>query len=409
MTLDKLLEEYTTIQQQDESILKEANYVLDNLNKQAADLHDILDETKRVKNVAHFSKEIIDNIEQEFEKKTSITNTLDLSFLGVAIALQCLRYFLLNKLTERTPEGQSKFEDWAHKAQDKILKNDKKQNTEIINNFGNKINLKKVSSFESFSYYASFERIVTTYSVPYDAIYGTKIFEVGGIGKGVSGDNHRFKTIGHDPLWGFIFGTANILTSTLTNWQFQTFAVNKSNTVVGNASTLVMFQKTVERSINDPKSLGAAVIKQALHIASDMYTTNGIPLPNISKLSPDLANQLGKYGVDTGGLIKGLSSFKIAEFIDSLIASIHLLYWDESVCTLDQYKVRTKKILSISKCIAEGSNIIATAISGDILNFDIGGILFTVYRVINDINFMTEIKKEYIADEFGKIIMGNSI
>lgn len=398
MTFDKLLEEYSTIQQQDELLSKRANNILENQNKRVDELCDIINESIRVKNVTHCSKEIVDSIDQEFEKKTSITNGVDLSFLGVAIALQCLRWFLLNKLTERTPEGKSKFEDWSHKAQDKIFKRDK--------NKKNKIDFEKVTAFGPFSYYAPFERIITTYSVPYDAISGTKIYEVGGIDKGISGDNHRFKTIGHDPLLGLVFGTANILTSTLTNWQFQTFAVNKSNVVIGNASTLIMFEKTIERSITEPKALGAAVIKQALHITSDMYTTNGIPLPNISKLSPELAEQFGKYGIDTGGLVKGMTSYKVAEFIDSLIASIHLLYWDESKCSIDQYKVRTKKILSISKCIAEGSNIIATAMTRNILNFDIGGILYTVYRVVNDIDFMTDIKKEYIAEEFGKIIMG---
>ena len=36
-----------------------------------------------------------------------------------------------------------------------------------------------------------------------------------GVSTGLSGCNHRYKTLGHDPLVGLIVGTSNIATSTL--------------------------------------------------------------------------------------------------------------------------------------------------------------------------------------------------
>lgn len=36
---------------------------------------------------------------------------------------------------------------------------------------------------------------------------------------------HRVTAIGHDPLLGLIFGTANIATSTLTNAHFDSFHI----------------------------------------------------------------------------------------------------------------------------------------------------------------------------------------
>lgn len=353
-------------------------------------------ESERVADVAHHSAEIMAEIEQDFATTTSITNPTDMAFLGVAIALQCLRWLLLNKLTERTPEGNNKFEDWAHKLQDKTLGNESKipDPMHILNhNFCN--------------YYVPFDEIVGTYSVPYDAVAGTKAFDVSGSGGGLGARSHRYRTLGHDPLLGFVFGTANILTSTLTNWHFRTFFVNQSNIVFSNASTVEMFTKVSERVYKEPKALGAAVIKQGLHILSDMYTTSGIPLPIIQTMSPQFAEQLGQYGIDTGGLIKAGSSIMWAKLIDSLIATVHGLYWDDTHCTLRQYEVRTRKILSISKSIAEGSNIIATAITKDIHNLDIGGIVYTLYRLLKDIDFITEVKLEYMGSSFNRKIMGD--
>lgn len=45
--------------------------------------------------------------------------------------------------------------------------------------------------------------------VPYDTTKST----VSGL---FIGANHRFATLGHDPILGLIFGTANIMTNTIT-------------------------------------------------------------------------------------------------------------------------------------------------------------------------------------------------
>lgn len=388
MNYDELQIQLRRIQHNEKKILRQASNIIEDTEK-------LTEESERVARVAHNSEAIIKEIEKDFASSTGITNKTDMAFLGVAVALQCLRWFLLNKLTERTPEGNNKFEDWAHKVQEKI--------------FGKQAGSPDPASLlnsNMYNYYVPFEKIISTFSVPYDAIKGTKEFDVSGNGNGLTPRSHRYRTIGHDPLLGFVFGTANILSSTLTNWQFRTFFVNSSNIVVGNASTVEMFSKVTDRVINEPQALGAAVIKQGLHIVSDIYTTSGIPIPFIQTLNPQIAQKLGEYGLDSGGLLKAAASMKIAALIDSLIATVHSLYYDETVCSLRQYQVRTHKILAISNSIAEGSNILATAISGDINNLDIGGLIYTFCRLLKDIDFITEVKKEYMSSSFNRIISG---
>lgn len=390
MNLDEFQAQLARIQQEERKVLHQASNVIEGTGKLSV-------ESGRVAQVAHNSEAIMHEIEQDFASATSIINPTDMAFMGVAIALQCLRWFLLNKLTERTPEGNNKFEDWAHKVQEKVFC----EQSHIPD---------PMSAFNAnlCNYYVPFDKIVSTFTVPYDAVAGTKIFDVSGSGGGLSAHSHRYRTIGHDPLLGFVFGTANILSSTLTNWQFRTFFVNPSNVVIANASTAEMFAKVTERAIHEPKALGAAVIKQGLHIVSDVYTTSGIPIPVIQTLNPQLAQQLGQFGLDTGGLLKAAGAAKIAALIDSLIATVHALYYDETVCSLREYEVRTRKILAISNSIAEGSNILATAISGDVHNLDIGGLVYTFSRLLKDIDFITEVKKEYMSSSFNRAIMGTT-
>lgn len=373
MNYNDLTSRLTQIQQREHATINNAETIIENTRG-------LVDESERVSKVARYSEKHLLEIEHAFAQATSISNKTDVIFLGIATALQCLRWVLLNKLTEKKKAGENDFEKWV---KDRYRGADAQLPT---------------------PYYASYAYISGNPTVPYDAVAGTKMYDVGGIG-GLSG-NHRYKTLGHDPMLGFIFGTSNILTSTLTNNCFQTFHVmQKGNVVIGNASTMTMFSKVYERIVEEPKALGVAVIKQAAHIATDIYTKEGIPLPFIQMISDDAAAFLGKYGIDTGGLLKAGASMKLSSLIDSLIATVHGLYYNENECTKIQYEVRTKKILSVSKSIAEGSNILTTILTKKYDGLDIGGIIYTLWDLIKNIDFITDVKVEYMSSEFNKLIM----
>ena len=373
MNPNDLTSRLTQLQQREQTIINNADTIIENTRG-------LVDESIRVAEVARYPEKYLLEIENAFAQATSISNKTDMIFLGIAIVLQCLRWVLLNKLTEKKNAGESDFEKWV------------------------KDHYKGADAQLPTPYYASYTYITGNPTVPYDAVAGTKMYNVGGIG-GLSG-NHRYKTLGHDPILGFIFGTSNILTSTLTNNSFQTFHVmQKGNTVIGNASTTTMFAKVAERIIEEPKALGVAVIKQATHIATDIYTKEGIPLPFIQVISDETATFLGKYGIETGGLLKAGASMKFASLIDALIAAMHGLYYNEDECSQAQYEVRTKKILSISKSIAEGSNIITTILTKKVDSLDIGGIIYTLWDLIKNIDFITNVKVEYMSGEFNKLVM----
>ena len=135
-----------------------------------------------------------------------------------------------------------------------------------------------------------------TYSVPFDVTSGTKGFGVGGHAEiGLGGQTHRFKTLGHDPLYGWVFGTGNIMTNALTNYRMSTYHV-KGGKVVAYGNTGKMLRHFWQRAKSEPDVFAMCVIKEGLHLSSDMYSEMGIPLPGIERWSgPEAAHQLVKF------------------------------------------------------------------------------------------------------------------
>lgn len=65
----------------------------------------IFQESLRVADVAHNSNIILKNLDEEFEKKTSLNKT-DACFLFLAITLQCFRIFGLNQILHIDKAGE---------------------------------------------------------------------------------------------------------------------------------------------------------------------------------------------------------------------------------------------------------------------------------------------------------------
>ena len=269
-----------------------------------------------------------------------------------------------------------------------------------------------------------------------------------GVGGGFT---HRAKTLGHDPILGWIFGTANIATSTCTinnldiiknisqgkaclpSDLLATYHIVSGSDKLGRlkdafgdkaslAKTLssTYYTKLFEEDIEGKQKIGLSVAKEAIHLASDVYTTASLPIPIVSTLSVSLARTLANYGLDTGLMLKVANQAIYAQAINILISMIHGLFYDESCDgTLGQYQVRTHKILMYSNAIASLSNIIAVSIAStagivahnpqivkESLNYlDIGGIIVTIHQIVTSREMIYNIKKEFLANQWYQIIM----
>lgn len=366
-------------------------------------------------------------IENDFKEQTGLNKT-DAIFVITAIILQMIRQFLQPSLD---------FDAFID------MKNRKSHNEtadiEKENSYNKKKADKKKSKAENDTskgsryYYASVEEIGDIAHVPYDVISGTKNYNVK-----LNGMNHRVKTLGHDPWLGYLFGTCNILTNTMSLGKdngFRTLHIRKDisgrPTAVAEASMSKMFEYAVKRYKESKATIGLAVIKQGYHIKSDEYSKEGLSLPFLQLfLDSDIIQELCECGIDYAKLdfIGTVSKQTIfAEVINYVISVAHriaivceknnkeditkeeLLQSLKESATLDE--VRTRKIIVLSECIASAVNVIVIAgievgaarseneklMEEAAKRLDIGGYISTVIHLFSDIRFISKIKKDFVA------------
>lgn len=243
---------------------------------------------------------------------------------------------------------------------------------------------------------------ILTDSVPYDAT--SKGSHVSGTGLG--GTTHRYRTLGHDPLLGWIFGTANIMTNSLTKYDLETFQVREMHLIRHYPMGVTgMFENAAVYAKDDPRRLAAAIVRQAIHYGSDYFTTQGLPMPLISSFNNDLAaTMLTKWHIDMWSVTRGAS---LAALINCCIVLLHRLFYDETRDgNTSFYEVRTRKILSYSNIIASSSNVIVSVMTKDLTKLDVGGIINTLYRIVADTKFINEIKKDFLKNALYDQIVG---
>lgn len=377
------------------------------------DMKKIRNETSRVAKLANNSAEILDDLDNQFEKRTGLQKK-DIPFLFTAIGLQIARIVILNELTKIEKAGKGN-------RNEKVLKNFQDK---ILNKKDIEKKLKKGIHPEDRLYYATIEHMILK-GVPYDVVSqkGSGLFK---------GANHRFATLGHDPILGLIFGTANIMTNTITTVKKYgvfpiittnhiTYESRYKNPLIENDSTVpcftgVMFQKVFERIKEEPNAFVVALIKQIIHIGSDLYTPCGIQIPAANLiLSNKETEKLTKF-IDTGSIMKTGTSALVSTFINFLISAVHtLMYNSESEISREIYNVRTRKIILYSNMIATGSNMLwvgTNVLGGNTLSLkqlDIGGLLVILKRLRTDKEYIYQIKREFVLGEFDKKIKGEDL
>ena len=318
----------------------------------------------------------LDEIDAEFTKKTGLRKT-DFVFLGVAIALQCVRQYVLDPWIKAHRVGAGP--------------NDEK---------GRKDNA------EPGWYHVDTDKILTN-RVPFDVQQYGDNQSIQGFLKGA---DHRLMTLGHDPVLGWIFGTANIMTSTVTRKDFESAHVKciaNVNKIYAKADTERIFRAVIDRvtakGMDGKIALGCALAREAIHLKSDVNTKRGLPLPGIGTLSLDFGKKLAEYGIDVASVGTEIS---LSCLINWLIAMIHRLCYDESIGNIQLYEVRTRKIILYSNLIASTSNIIASVITKRYDMLDVGGTLVTIGRLITDARFICKVKDEFVQSKLDAHFVG---
>lgn len=364
-----------------DDLVKKANAEIHN----AVELEDLLSEKEFQE-----AYKRLDAIHDEFSHKTGIVNKADLIFLGIATALQTVKSLLFGRVAGKFDYGNSFNPDARLAHNDKSIEKEHRRAND---------GFKEKHENHGHGYWMN----ILYQTPPYDITKGSP-----SINRNMEGGYHRIHTLGHDPILGWIFGTANILTDTIT---FEDF---KSNRVIRNPKMMItpesvplakLFGESFEMCKADSLNLPAAIFSEGCHLKSDEFTKLGLPVPILEAINTDFASKLYKSNYDALCFSRDLkivgASAGISIFIDMIIGLVHGLFNKEKI-NKDLYEVRTRKILLISNSIASTSNIIQTLITDNPKNLDIGGLLVTLSHLFMDLRFISRIKEEFIKQELNK-------
>ena len=387
-----------------DELLARKNATIKALDNTISSLDDIQKETKRLHSIAINTTNILTDLDEEFSKRTSL-GWQDIKFLFAATALQCIRIYVINTLTKVQPAGAGNVkENFLHKIQGKLLGT-----------------LNDGVPLSPAPYYTPLMQICTARGVPYDA---TRFKDINhGFFKEA---NHRFATFGHDPIVGLIVGTSNILTNTITCRSkgplpvpitcHVEYDMDLKNPCIGDVcSTIEALKAAAYRIDNDAVSIVAALIKQIIHIGTDLYTPCGIQIPGANLILDNrYAEELTKY-VSAGDFIKIGVSYQIFNLINMFISSLHMLTC-QSTSHRDKelHHVKTMKILEYSNIIATGSNVIINAVRfyfGDgkaLKDIDFAGLIGTIMMLVRNDEIKRKIKREFIFGEYERMVTGDS-
>ena len=332
-----------------------------------------------------------DEIDALFSKRTSIINKTDLSFLAVATSLQVAKALLFPYIANKFGYGDTFDPNDRLKHNDPSIEN---AHREANDAFRDKHQAKSKNGHWINILYQT---------PPYDITVGS-----GALGINMEGKYHRLHTMGHDPILGWLFGTANILTDVITLNDFRSFRVDrkpKMRITSTPVSIGMMLQESYAAVKDDYLNLPAAIFAQAQHLKSDEYTKTGLPVPLLAAFNENYASALYKNHYDSLCFARDMkivgASFGISLLIDSIIGIVHGLFRQPEE-DVKLFEVRTRKILLLSNSLASSSSIIHACITSNPKNLDIGSLLSTTAHLFRDIRFITKIKEEFIENEIYK-------
>ena len=350
----------------------------------------------KYKNAVNQLPQFIETVDAEFEELTATTQK-DLAFLVFASTLQVARQLITSQIKSRMSDKESARKTPFHTEEH--------------------------SDRRTRQYYATKTEIANN-PVPFDAVRKSETVKNNG-NPNLNGFNHRYTAIGHDPLLGLIFGTANIMTKTISVakglFLFETYHVGsgmatngrgeyKVDILTNQASTFLMFEHICSRIKNEGhegwEALAMALGKEIVHLLSDIRTSKSLPLPIVSAVSPDISRILNLCGIDALSATTFTIDILVSKIIDTAIAYMHAwCYNPDTDGSIETYEVRTKSIIYYSNLISIASTTIQTlfrAYMGDasaISKFDFGGAISSWSVVWNTPFIVSDMKNEYIRNK----------
>ena len=258
--------------------------------KEIGHMHLLAEESRRVANVAHNAGEIITDLDRQFAAATKL-NGKDIAFLFLATALQCTKWMLM-------PEFDFNFNSSGGGSSKTPRFTQQEAPAESAEASEPEWQAKKEEHY-------TWQQILLS-PAPYLCDTSELPEPEVNLGKLLKKNDYEddISVWGNDPLFGWVFGTLNILSRTVTLRDMRTFnvALDRETTklpsfllskdelhVISDPSVSIpqMLCDCYSTFQEDPKRLFAAVAKQATRQFANSPESFGVAVPLLCEHSPD--------------------------------------------------------------------------------------------------------------------------
>jgi hypothetical protein len=202
----------------------------------------------------------------------------------------------------------------------------------------------------------------------------------------------------------WLFGIVNKITGTHTSSNF-----SSTDAVTGESvSTPGVLAEALRSIKEDPRRLTAAVYTQYAQQKAAQGETVDLLSPVTDALQPGMGSDIFQAQSQQLASMSDLTLIgKQAAFplvVNMAVGLLHgMMYDPEKDGPREFYDARTRKILLLSNLFASGSNLAFTMSTEQWAKLDIGGLLVSGVRTIQDVAYLTNLEDHFLKQELDKV------
>lgn len=212
------------------------------------------------------------------------------------------------------------------------------------------------------------------------------------------------KTFNNDSM-NWLFGIINRITGTHTDSHFAS-----TDAVTGEPiSTAGILAEALRKIQEDPRRLTAAVYAQYAQEQAAQGKPVDILSPVTDALQPGMQSEIFQMQAQQLASMSDLTLIgkqaALPLVVNMVVGLLHgMRYNPETDGPRQFYDARTRKIILLSNLMASGSNLAFTIAGEQWAKLDIGGLLISGIRTIQDMAFLTNLEDHFIREQMDKYI-----
>ena len=326
------------------------------------------------------TEEQVRQINEEFTRRTGL-NARDMAFLTVATSIQTARWAMIPKLLTKAGKSGKVIAALSPSAMAMLEARPKDEKDLAVIDEANR-------EFQEETDWQVEE--IHEGRLSWDQILDAK-------------DKAPMKAFNNDAL-NWLFGLVNTITGTTTDSNFKT--VDEAGQPVKTPAVLAEAFRCIQE---DPRRLSAAVY--ALYAQEKLAHGETIDMlkPFTETFGPQMESELYRSQVQQLASINGITlvgqQAAIPLVINMAVGLLHgFMYNPDIDGPREFFEARTRKILLLSNLMASSSNVALTAGTEAWMKLDVGGLLVTATRAMQDMTYLTALEDEFMRRHLDKAI-----